>query len=99
MAEQTASSTHEALRAQALHRIKQRRALRTHVAVYVAVNALVWGIWLVAGLSSHGWYPWPAWISLGWGVGLAFHAWGVLVRRSISEDEIGAEMELIAGGR
>jgi hypothetical protein len=45
-------------------------ALRRHVRMFVLVNALLVGIWL---LTDAG-YFWPIWPFLGWGVGLAAHA-------------------------
>jgi hypothetical protein len=37
------------------------------VRTYLAVMALLWLIWLVAGAG----YPWPIWPMLGWGIGVA----------------------------
>jgi hypothetical protein len=45
-------------------------ALRRHVRMFLLVNALLVGIWL---LTDAG-YFWPMWPFFGWGVGLAAHA-------------------------
>lgn len=50
-----------------------RTALRGHVTSYASVMTLLVGIWLVVGLTAGGWYPWPVWPALGWGIGLAGH--------------------------
>lgn len=70
----------EALRRERLRREAEDRArslaragLRGHVASYVAVMALLVGIWLVVGLTAGSWYPWPLWPALGWGLGLVGH--------------------------
>lgn len=60
-----------------------RVAFRTHALAYVLVNALLVGAWWVGSgfaaptFDDRGAYFWPVWSILGWGVGLAFHAWGV----------------------
>ena len=51
-----------------------RAGLPRHVATYVAVMTLLVGIWLAVGVSGGGWYPWPVWPALGWGVGVVGHA-------------------------
>ena len=70
----------ELLREQALGRLKKRHDFVTQLFAYMLVNLVVWGIWLVIGLSSHSWWPWPVLVTLGWGIGLAFNAWNVYVR-------------------
>jgi hypothetical protein len=40
-----------------------------HAVSFVAVNAVLWCIWL---FTSRGW-PWPAIVSLAWGFGLLMH--------------------------
>ena len=42
---------------------------------YVAVNGLLWLIWLFTGPSTNGSIPWPAWVSLAWGFFLALDGW------------------------
>ena len=91
--DEVVASTPEALREQALRRVKKRRDLHTHAFVYLTVNVLLWGIWAVIGATAHSWFPWPLWVTLGWGVGLLFNAWDVYVRRPITEDDIRSEMD------
>jgi hypothetical protein len=45
----------------------RRLQLDPAVRTYLAVMALLWLIWLVAGAG----YPWPIWPMLGWGIGVA----------------------------
>jgi Domain of unknown function (DUF1707)/2TM domain len=45
----------------------RRLQLDPAVRTYLAVMALLWLIWLVAGVG----YPWPIWPMLGWGIGVA----------------------------
>ncbi|MBI2126284.1 MAG: 2TM domain-containing protein [Thaumarchaeota archaeon] len=52
-----------------------------HLAIYIIINGFLWALWALIGFG----FPWPAFPSLGWGIGLAFHfagAWLGLGRRS-----------------
>ncbi len=54
---------------------KRRARFRQHLAAYMIVCAFLWGVWFVSGLKNGHRYedmPWPAWVMLGWGVGLSF---------------------------
>jgi hypothetical protein len=91
--EEVVASSPELLREQALRQLKKRRDFTAHVFAYVLVNLVVWGIWFVIGLSSHSWWPWPVFVTLGWGIGIAFNAWDVYLRRPITEDEVRRQMQ------
>ena len=91
--EEVVAATPEALREQALQRLKKRRDFKAHLFVYSLVNAVVWGIWLVIAASSHSWWPWPIFVTLFWGIGLATNAWEVYVRKPITEEEVQREIE------
>ena len=47
-----------------------RRAFAGHLASYLAVMVLLVGIWALGGRG----YFWPAWVMLGWGFALLWHA-------------------------
>lgn len=51
-----------------------RLSVRLHLAAYLAGSLLMLGIWLAVGLSAGGWYFWPMWPIMGWGIGVASHA-------------------------
>lgn len=76
-----------------LRSLKKRRDLHTHTFAYLIINLLVWGVWALIGVTAHTWFPWPLWVTLGWGIGLAFNAWDVYFRRPITEDELQREVE------
>ncbi len=64
-----------------VHRLaKERVGFKQHAAAYVIVNSLLIGLWFVTGQIAElgfSWATfWPVWPMLGWGVGLAFHAYG-----------------------
>jgi hypothetical protein len=50
-----------------------RAGLVPHLMSYAAVMLLLVAIWLSAGVMGGGWYPWPIWPALGWGIGVASH--------------------------
>ena len=51
-----------------------RLSMRIHLAAYLAGAVLMLGIWLAVGLGGGGWYFWPVWPILGWGIGVVSHA-------------------------
>ncbi len=99
IADEVVAVSPEGLREQALRRIKKRRDLHTHVFAYLTINTLVWGIWAIIGVTSHRWFPWPLWVTLGWGVGLAFNAYDVYLRRPITEGDIQHELDRLRRAR
>lgn len=48
---------------------EERNALLIHLISYGGVNALLWAIWL----SATGGFPWPLFVTLFWGIGMAGH--------------------------
>jgi len=55
-------------------RRRQVREFREHFFAYIIINTLLVAI----NLMTAGTVDWAIWPILGWGVGLAFHAWGSL---------------------
>jgi hypothetical protein len=81
------------LREQAIRSLRKKRDFRTHVVMYVLVNALLVGIWAITGAG----YFWPAWVLAGWGIAVIANAWEVYGRKPISEAEIARESERLRG--
>jgi 2TM domain-containing protein len=81
------------LREQAVARLKKKRDFRSHLFIYLAVNAVLVVIWAV----TSGGFFWPIFPILGWGVGVAANAWDVYGRKPISEDEIRREADRLRG--
>ncbi len=79
----------EELRKEAKKRVQKRRDLGAHLVVYVVVNAMLIGIWAISG----GGYFWPAWVLLGWGVGVVMNVWDVYFRKPVTEHDIEEEMQ------
>jgi uncharacterized protein DUF1707/2TM domain-containing protein len=64
-------------------RARARAAFQRHLFSYLWVNGLLVVIW---ALTNFGGYFWPIWPMLGWGIGLASHAFAVYGPRA-DEDE------------
>jgi hypothetical protein len=90
-------TTSDELREQALRRLKKRRDLKAHAVVYALVNLVVWGIWIAIAANSGSWWPWPIFLTLFWGIGLAMNAWDVYFRKPITEEELQREMGHLRG--
>ena len=79
----------EEQRQQAIRRIRAKREFRVHLAVYLAVNALLVVIWAMTSTT----YFWPVWPMLGWGIGVVAHAANVYFGSSeISGAQIDREL-------
>jgi len=76
------------IRELARQRLQKRSDLGAHFVAYVLVNAMMIGIWAITGTG----YFWPAWVLLGWGVGLALNVWDVFFRHPITEADIQREV-------
>ncbi len=76
-------------RERALVHLKKVRDLQGHMATYLVVNVAVWVIWAVTGAG----YPWPAWVTGGWGIALLLNVWEVYGRAPITEADVQREME------
>ena len=81
------------LRERALERLKKKRDFRTHIVIYVAVNAFLVAIWAVTGAG----FFWPIFPILGWGIGVVANGWDVYGRKPITEDEIRREADRLRG--
>jgi signal transduction histidine kinase len=74
-------------RTAAIVRLRRRRRLATHAAVFGVVQLSLIVIWAATGMG----YFWPGWAIFGWGVVLALHASLVIVRTPISESAVARE--------
>ena len=80
-------------RQDAIERVRAKRATMAGLASYVIVNVFLWVLWAITkGDGGGGSPPWPIWVTIGWGIGLAFQAWRAYGQRPISEEDIQREM-------
>ena len=68
--EQNTQRTHDELLRLAKRRVILKKALRWHVIIFIAVNALLCVIYF---LTTPDGYFWPMWSLFGWGIGLIVH--------------------------
>ena len=88
------------LRARAEARVKAREDFRVHVLIYFLVNAFLWVLWFTTDGVGSGNIPWPAYASIGWGIGLVAHWWTVYgVNDARREAEIEREMRRLRSDR
>lgn len=53
---------------------KQRVGFKRHLYTYLIVNLFLWVLWFMGSNEEHRHgLPWPAWSTLGWGIGLFFN--------------------------
>ncbi len=86
---EASADTEQEIRNQAIERLKKKRDFKTHVLMYVTVNAFLVVIWAI---SDSGFF-WPIFPILGWGIGVIANAWDVYGRKPISEEEIRREVD------
>ena len=73
---------------QARKRAQKKHKFRGDVAAYVAINAVLIGVWAATGFG----YFWPGWVLAGWGVFLVLDAWNIFYRRPVTEADIEREL-------
>ena len=78
----------EDLRKQAVVRLRKKREFGAHLLAYVMVNTVLVVVWALTGMP----FFWPLFPLMGWGIGLAFHAWDTFGRPP-TEERIRREME------
>jgi hypothetical protein len=77
------------LRDEAIKRLRKKQDFGAHLLVFVLVNALVWVTWALTGAG----FPWPAFVTGFWAIGLVMNAWDVYGRRPIGEADVRREMD------
>lgn len=62
-------------RDQMLWKIARKRAsFKRSLYGYLIIVAFLWAVWYFTNGRVYGWggFPWPLWVMIGWGLGLAF---------------------------
>ncbi len=78
------------LRQETVTRLRKRPGLEAHVLAYVLINVMLINIWLVA---TPGGLFWPVVPLVGWGIGVAFHAWNVYARPAPKDERVQRQMQ------
>jgi hypothetical protein len=91
---ESGAQTEDQLREQAISQLKKKRDFKTHLLMYVLINAMLVVIWAISDSD----FFWPIFVIGGWGIGLVANAWEVWGRKPITEDEIRRETDRMRGG-
>ena len=86
----------QALREKAIKQLKKQRDFRSHLLVYVLVNAFLVAVW---ALTNPDGFFWPVFPMAIWGIGVVMNAWDVYRGDEFSEAQIRREMERFQGRR
>lgn len=88
-------NTIESRRQLAVKRLRAKHEFRIHLAIYLAVNALLVAIWAVSdwGQPLDKGFFWPIFVIVGWGIGVVAHWYTVYHATGYTEDQIQREMK------
>lgn len=65
---------------------KRRAQFKKQLYTYLIINVFLWLLWAFSGSDATAMgFPWPAFVSLGWGIGLAFSFYSAYIS---SEDDM-----------
>ena len=84
--EETRANT-DSLRASARKRVEKRRGLQGGLVASVVINTFLVAVWAMTGAG----YFWPAWLIVGWGVGMLLGLWDYL-RGPVTDADIDDEV-------
>ncbi len=69
---------------------RKRVEFKKHLLVYAIVNIFLWGMWAFGGLKRGDYsFPWPVFVTMGWGIGIIFNYIGAYsgLKDSLTERE------------
>lgn len=89
------STGEDRLREQAVRRVGNQADFRTHLLIYVMVNAFLVVIWFMTGSA----FFWPIFPIVGWGIGIVAHAWDAYGPARVTEERVQREMERLRRAR
>ena len=75
-------------------RLQRWRDLAAHLTAYLVMNVVFVIAWAVTGGGSF----WPAWPILGWGLGLSFQHFHVVIRGFITDANVRRAMQWTKAG-
>ena len=82
-------SPEQELRERATERLKSKREFRTHLVMYVLVNAMLVVVWATTGAG----YFWPIFVMAFWGIGVVMNGYTAYRGDAITEEQIEREMK------
>lgn len=97
-------SEYDEIRQRIEKRMKKREEVIQHAVAFVLVNVLVWGIYVFSGGAAEGRFPWPMFVTFGWGIGMVSHyleyynKYGMGAERREEQIEREVEREMLRRG-
>lgn len=88
------AKTDEQRRELAIQRLKSKHDFRVHLVIYVVVNLALVVLWYLTGggIAGEAGFFWPVFPLVGWGIGVAIHAYVTYFPPSLTEDDIQREL-------
>lgn len=77
------------LRDRAVRRLRKQLEFRTHLPIYLAVNAMLIAVWAWSGAG----FFWPIFPLVFWGIGVAAHWYEAFGPEMLTEERIRREMD------
>ena len=74
-------------------RLQRWRDFAAHLTAYLVMNLAFVTVWWL----NHGGYFWPAWTIVGWGLGLSFQHFQVVLRGFITDSDVRREISRLRG--
>lgn len=69
------------LRKEIEKRVAQRMEFTMHTVAYVLVNLMLWAIWV----WTRSGFPWPIFVTIGWGIGWIAHIMELYYKNVVTE--------------
>lgn len=82
------------MRARARKRAEDKVGFFAHLGVYIVVNVALWLLWWLTSPTA---FPWPAFVTLFWGIGLGAHGVGTFAGQSYTDELAEKEYQKLKG--
>lgn len=69
------------LREEIEKRVAKRMEITMHTVAYVLVNIMLWAIWAWTWMG----FPWPIFVTIGWGIGWIAHVMEIYYKDVVTE--------------
>jgi 2TM domain len=67
---------------------RKRASFKSNLFTYIVINIFLWVLWYFrSDHDNHSGWPWPLWVTLGWGIGIAFHYYSAYVNPEVNSVE------------
>ena len=84
------------LRAAARKRAEEKVGFYVHLMIYIVINAGLWALWYFTAPDQ---FPWPAFVTIFWGIGVVSHAIGTFFSHRYTDSLAEREYQRMIRGR